>query len=159
MQYSERGEPEDLTEQAVRSLFKVCPQLESYLANPESIPQELIDKSNAEHWQKQAGKVLAQCFRLKGSYWFQDPVDYHKLMIPDYIDIIPNPMDLGTVRKKLNHNCYSSVKEFAADMSLIWLNCYKYNGEEHDISKCAKEIEHSFKEYYVSSGLNKYEDS
>ena len=38
-------------------------------------------------------------------------------------------------------------------MALIWQNCYKYNGDEHEISKCAKELETSFKEYYVSYGL------
>ena len=41
-------------------------------------------------------------------------------------------------------------------MALIWQNCYKYNGDEHEISKCAKELETSFKEYYVSYGLNKF---
>ena len=26
-------------------------------------------------------------------------------------------------------------------MQLIWENCYRYNGTEHEISKCAKELE------------------
>lgn len=56
-------------------------------------------------------------------------------------------MDLGMVRKKLNHNGYGNVHEFVRDMSLIWENCYKYNGDSHDISKCAKEVEVNFKEY------------
>lgn len=47
-------------------------------------------------------------------------------------------MDLGTIRKKLTHNCYLLPQEFVDDMSLIWENCYRYNGDTHDISRCAK---------------------
>jgi hypothetical protein len=65
-------------------------------------------------------------------------------------------MDLGTVRRKLNHNCYGSAKEFVDDMNLIWNNCYKYNGDGHEISKCAKELETNFNEYLRSYGLEKY---
>ena len=85
-------------------------------------------------------KVLAQCMKLKGSYWFQEPVDPAKYNILDYFDVISTPMDLGTVRKKMMHNCYGRADEFIKDMRLIWENCFKYNGEVHDISRCAKEL-------------------
>jgi hypothetical protein len=49
----------------------------------------------------------------------------------DYNDIITHPMDLGTIKKKLAHNFYSNVKQFAGDVRLVWDNCYKYNGYEH----------------------------
>lgn len=42
------------------------------------------------------------------------------------------------------------------DMNLIWNNCYKYNGDGHEISKCAKELETNFNEYLRSYGLEKY---
>lgn len=65
-------------------------------------------------------------------------------------------MDLGTIRKKLSHNCYLHPSEFVEDMNLIWINCYKYNGYTHEISKCAKELEISFKEYMNGYGLDKF---
>lgn len=65
-------------------------------------------------------------------------------------------MDLGTVRKKVMHNSYASVEDFISDIKLIWENCYKYNGEIHDISRCAKELETNFQEYCKSYGLEKY---
>lgn len=52
-------------------------------------------------------KVLNQCCKLKGAYYFLDPVDPVKFSIMDYFDIITHPMDLGTVRKRLSHNFYS----------------------------------------------------
>jgi len=47
-------------------------------------------------------------------------------------------MDLGTVRKKLQFNCYRQANDFIEDMNLIWQNSYKYNGENHIVSKFAK---------------------
>ena len=88
--------------------------------------------------------MLSNCWKLKGGFWFHEPVDPVKYNIMDYFDIITNPMDLGTVKKKLNHNAYEKAQDFVDDMRLIWQNCYKYNGEVHDISKCAREVETSF---------------
>jgi len=73
-------------------------------------------------------KILAFCVKQKGSYWFTEPVDPVKYNIMDYFDIVSRPMDLGTVKKKITHNCYHSPKDFITDMQLIWGNCYKYNG-------------------------------
>ena len=95
--------------------------------------------------------------KLKGSYWFSEPVDPVKYNIVDYFDVISNPMDLSTVRKRLAHNYYGSVDEFVGDMKLIWSNCYKYNGTDHDISKCAKELQTNFSEYCENYNIKKYE--
>jgi bromodomain-containing factor 1 len=100
--------------------------------------------------------VLAMCCKLKGAYWFSEPDDPAKFNIMDYFDIISRPMDLSSVRRKLSHNCYVSAADFVEDMNLIWENCYKYNGEAHEISKCAKELQVGFNEYLSSSGLEKY---
>lgn len=153
---NDKGDSHDLTEEDVRQLIKERPELENYLANPESIPAELIESSTGEVWDKAALKILTQCQKLKGAYWFTEPVDPVKFNIMDYFDIISHPMDLGTVRRKLTHNCYPTAADFVRDMSLIWENCYRYNGEAHDISKCAKELETGFKEYIGSFGFEKY---
>jgi transcriptional activator SPT7 len=46
----------------------------------------------------------------------------------DYFDIVPKPMDFGTIKKKLLHNVYESARDFVDDMSLVWGNCIRYNG-------------------------------
>ncbi|EMR08800.1 hypothetical protein PNEG_02969 [Pneumocystis murina B123] len=48
---------------------------------------------------------------------------------PDYYDVIKNPMDLGTVMKKLRNFQYNSKKEFVDDLMLIWSNCLIYNAD------------------------------
>ena len=71
---------------------------------------------------------MTLCWKAKGSAWFHEPVDPVKFGIMDYFDIISKPMDLGTVKKKLNHNVYEKAQDFVDDMRLVWSNCYRYNG-------------------------------
>jgi hypothetical protein len=40
---------------------------------------------------------------------FHSPVDTVKLRLPDYFTIIKKPMDLGTIKKRLDNNYYWSV--------------------------------------------------
>ena len=50
------------------------------------------------------------------------------MQIPDYPDIVKNPMDFGTIKKKLNLYAYKSGQEFLDDMKLVFDNCIIYNG-------------------------------
>lgn len=52
----------------------------------------------------------------------------------NYYDIIKNPMDLGTVGRKI---CtYRNLDEFKDDLDLIWSNCLLYNVADYYID-CA----------------------
>ncbi|KAI9190803.1 uncharacterized protein BJ171DRAFT_46654 [Polychytrium aggregatum] len=52
---------------------------------------------------------------------------------PNYFEIIKNPMDLGTMTKKLKALQYLSKKEFADDLYLIWSNCMTFNTQPDSI--------------------------
>jgi hypothetical protein len=54
---------------------------------------------------------------------FNIPVDAEGLGIPDYIEVVKNPMDFGTVRSKLEKNEYPGVEEMLADVRLVSANC------------------------------------
>lgn len=41
--------------------------------------------------------------------------------------VIKEPMDLGTMQKKLRSGQYRTKAQFAADLNLIWDNCLLYN--------------------------------
>lgn len=58
---------------------------------------------------------------------FMEPVDYVALNIPDYPKVIKNPMDLGTVKTKLEEDEYENAAQFEADVRLILWNCFKFN--------------------------------
>lgn len=63
-----------------------------------------------DSWQKAASKILTICCKAKGGYYFHDPVDPAKYGIDDYFDIIAQPMDFGTIRKKLGNNVYANIE-------------------------------------------------
>ncbi|KAJ1730101.1 hypothetical protein LPJ61_003199 [Coemansia biformis] len=46
---------------------------------------------------------------------------------PDYRDVITEPMDLGTVRRKLLDGAYGTVDAFERDLGLVVNNCLRYN--------------------------------
>jgi bromodomain-containing factor 1 len=75
---------------------------------------------------------------------FLEPVDPIKYGIPDYFDIIKQPMDLGTVESKLNALQYTTVADFESDVRLIFSNCILYNGVDHPVSQQARELESLF---------------
>ncbi|KAF5455640.1 hypothetical protein F2P56_025192 [Juglans regia] len=59
---------------------------------------------------------------------FSEPVDPEEL--PDYHDIIENPMDFGTVRKKLDGGGYANLELFEKDVFLICTNAMQYNAPD-----------------------------
>uniref|UniRef100_A0A6N2LFI7 Bromo domain-containing protein n=1 Tax=Salix viminalis TaxID=40686 RepID=A0A6N2LFI7_SALVM len=56
---------------------------------------------------------------------FSEPVDPEEL--PDYFDIVKNPMDFSTARKKLDEGAYTNLEQFEKDVLLICSNAMLYN--------------------------------
>jgi len=79
---------------------------------------------------------------------FRDPVDWKSLGLYDYPRIIRNPMDLGTVKRRLNEGKYSTVYDVAEDVRRIWKNCCKYNPEDSDFNKLGRSMHEKFEEKY-----------
>uniref|UniRef100_A0A4W5JJC6 Bromo domain-containing protein n=1 Tax=Hucho hucho TaxID=62062 RepID=A0A4W5JJC6_9TELE len=72
---------------------------------------------------------------------FYKPVDAHALGLHDYHHIIKHPMDLGTVKDKLDSRQYRDAQDFAADVRLMFSNCYKYNPPDHDVVNMARKLQ------------------
>ncbi|WWD20285.1 hypothetical protein CI109_104761 [Kwoniella shandongensis] len=71
--------------------------------------------------------ALGKLLQHKSSFFFRQPVDPVRDAAPDYLTIITQPMDLSTIRAKLDNGMYATRQEFVADIRLIIANCYKYN--------------------------------
>lgn len=76
---------------------------------------------------KQCEDLLKYLMNHKNGFAFREPVDPIKLGIPDYFSIIQNPMDLGTIMKKLKSGAYCSPWGFASDVRLTFVNATAYN--------------------------------
>ncbi|KAI8624299.1 putative Bromodomain testis-specific protein [Xylariaceae sp. FL1651] len=85
---------------------------------------------------------------------FREPVKPIEDGVPDYFDKIKKPMDLSTIRKKMDHGEYSTAEEFEADFKLIYANCYAYWGPEAQITQDAEKFQKSFVDKYAE--MNKW---
>lgn len=70
---------------------------------------------------------------------FAKPVDPNEL--PDYHEIIQNPMDFGTIRKKLARGAYACFEQFEKDVLLISTNAMRYNASDTIYYKQARAIQ------------------
>ncbi|KAL9358257.1 hypothetical protein Peur_051510 [Populus x canadensis] len=59
---------------------------------------------------------------------FSEPVDPEEL--PDYFEIVENPMDFSTARKKLDEGAYTNLEQFEKDVLLICSNAMQYNSAD-----------------------------
>lgn len=75
---------------------------------------------------------------------FYKPVDAEALELHDYHEIIKHPMDLSTVKKKMDSREYQDAQTFAADVRLMFSNCYKYNPPDHEVVAMARKLQDVF---------------
>ncbi|KAI6899924.1 hypothetical protein KC355_g19763, partial [Hortaea werneckii] len=83
--------------------------------------------------------------KTKSSIYFTKPVDYVALNIPSYPTIIKQPMDLGTMERKLKDGQYATVQDFVNDFELVVNNCRTFNGDQHPITTAAMSMEAYFR--------------
>lgn len=96
---------------------------------------------------KYCSTIIKELFSKKHAAYawpFFKPVDASSLGLHDYHDIIKQPMDLGTIKVKMEGREYNSSSEFAADVRLMFSNCYRYNPPDHDVVKMARQLQDVF---------------
>ncbi|KAK7072786.1 Bromodomain-containing protein 4, partial [Halocaridina rubra] len=101
---------------------------------------------------KNCNEILKELFSKKhsGYAWpFYKPVDADLLGLSDYHEIIKHPMDLGTVKNKMDNREYKNGAEFANDVRTIFTNCYKYNPPDHDVVAMARKLQDVFEMRYA----------
>ena len=88
-------------------------------------------------------ELLSQ--KYKDLNWpFRQPVDPVVLGLPDYYEIVKEPIDLGTIRKKMDNREYNNGLVFANDVRLVFSNCYKYNPPDNQVVQLAHKLQDIF---------------
>lgn len=75
---------------------------------------------------------------------FQTPVPAGEDAPANYFEIIKHPIDLGTIKKKLEENQYDDFQAFYSDVDLVWKNAETYNEPGIGISVLAAESRRIF---------------
>ncbi|NWW56744.1 BRDT protein, partial [Ifrita kowaldi] len=125
--------------------MSVQSQHRSIIINPPP-PEYINNKSGCQTNQLQYLQrvVMRAMWRHNFSWPFHQPVDAAALNLPDYYTIIKKPMDLGTIKKRLEHNYYTKAAECIEDFKTMFWNCYMYNKPGDDIVFMAEELEKVF---------------
>ena len=109
-------------------------------------PMELDadERRGASGWRSECGKMLGRLMRNDKAIPFLEPVDPVAMNIPDYLDIIKTPMDLGTVRSKLERDGYSEPAQVLRDIVQCFNNAIEYNPAKEPAHKCALAMHTTF---------------
>ncbi|CAJ0558060.1 unnamed protein product, partial [Mesorhabditis spiculigera] len=83
------------------------------------------------------------------TFYFYYPVDADALGLVDYHDIITQPIDLRTMRIKLDYRQYGNADEFLADIALMLDNCFKYNPPHDLVHQAGKQLQDFIKEQWT----------
>ncbi|KAL2529088.1 Transcription factor GTE8 [Forsythia ovata] len=98
----------------------------------ESVKLNKTVNQNAEIF-KSCESLLKKLMSHQFGWVFSSPVDVVKLNLPDYFNVIKNPMDLGTIKSKLSSGKYACPLDFLADVRLTFTNSKTYNPPGNDV--------------------------
>jgi len=111
----------------------------------EEFERKIVDLHERNEFTHRIAKVMACLMKNADSLAFRLPVDPVLLEIPDYLDVIETPMDLGTIYNRIDS--YTQFKRFVADLLLVWDNCCTYNPKGNLIHQQALKLrEYSIKQ-------------
>ncbi|XP_066569073.1 bromodomain-containing protein 3 isoform X2 [Amia ocellicauda] len=111
------------------------------------VPQHAGKKGKLNEHLKYCDSILKEMLSKKHAAYawpFYKPVDAEALELHDYHEIIKHPMDLSTVKKKMDGRDYQDAQGFAADIRLMFSNCYKYNPPDHEVVAMARKLQDVF---------------
>ncbi|NWX93819.1 BRD2 protein, partial [Nothoprocta pentlandii] len=119
---------------------------------PDSQQHQTSKKGKLSEQLKYCNGILKELLSKKHAAYawpFYKPVDVEALGLHDYCDIIKHPMDLSTIKRKMENREYRDAQEFAADVRLMFSNCYKYNPPDHDVVAMARKLQDVFEFSYA----------
>ncbi|KAM4056934.1 bromodomain-containing protein [Hirsutella rhossiliensis] len=85
---------------------------------------------------------------------FKEPVDPVEDGVPDYLDKVKRPMDLNTIKAKMDRRDYTHEDEFVADMRQIFDNCFTYWAKGDPMWAAGEKLQRTFEDKY--SHMNKW---
>lgn len=115
------------------------------MPEPESEP--LTEKLVASMLRR-CGQILTKLMKHKFGWVFNKPVDVVGLGLHDYYKIVKKPMDLGSVKSKLERKGYLSPLEFASDVRLTFSNAMLYNPKGQDVYIMSEQLLSLFDEMF-----------
>nr|XP_019043571.1 transcription initiation factor TFIID subunit 2 [Kwoniella bestiolae CBS 10118]OCF22501.1 transcription initiation factor TFIID subunit 2 [Kwoniella bestiolae CBS 10118] len=97
-------------------------------------------KNNTAMKNKRGKHLMSILMKEFAAVFFLKPVDPIADGCPTYLDEIKQPMDFGTIVKKIDGRKYKTLGQFARDIELVFANCRQFN-PPGEITQCADTVE------------------
>ncbi|KAF4793064.1 Bromodomain testis-specific protein [Turdus rufiventris] len=115
-------------------------------------PPGIIKKSQMSEQVKHCNAILKEMFSKKHAAYawpFIKPVDVASFSTGVSQAIAKYPTDLGTIKKKMDNFEYNDIQEFATDVRLMFMSCYKHNSSDHEIVAMARKLQDVFEMHFA----------
>ncbi|RIA87662.1 hypothetical protein C1645_273560 [Glomus cerebriforme] len=99
---------------------------------------ETSDDKKLKTWQKLVSMILHEINNHRFASVFQNPI--REQDAPGYYEIVKQPMDLRTLKKRLREGTIHDTNLFHRDLMLMFMNASVFNREETDIHQMALEM-------------------
>jgi hypothetical protein len=110
----------------IATSLAIPPLVSSRLSAPGPLKKKVVEPPAPKPvWMTLARQILSDLFKKEDAWIFLRPVDPVKDMCPDYFTVIKEPMDFGTIRRRMSK--YTTKAEFLHDIELVFSNCKTYN--------------------------------
>lgn len=101
--------------------------------------EEIENQKESKMWKKSIMLLWRQATTHKFSTLFAHPVTDSEAK--GYSTVVYRPMDLCTIRKKIENGQIKTTAEFQRDMMLMFQNAIMYNSADHDVHQMAVEMQ------------------
>tara|TARA_B110000285_G_C14850393_1_gene479654 strand:- start:100 stop:747 length:648 start_codon:yes stop_codon:yes gene_type:complete len=145
---------QELTDAEFQEFCETCPVVAAVLKDNSQLsklPMPKINDTNTplyDCWDKAAKRLINSLWRVNSAQIFHHPVDPDRLQIPDYFEIVKEPIDFGTIKQRLNHNYYYNIQDVVDDIQKCFDNCMLFNGEDSVVGERCMKVMHEFKKLY-----------
>lgn len=120
----------NLTNNEMQKINKILPfgfYMEEKREKQHSTTKQEVKENIYSLEQQNKFKYLKKFQNNKNSEFFKKPVDPVKLQIPEYTQIIKQPMDLSTIESKIKNSEDYDWDQLNEDLKLIWKNAMLFN--------------------------------
>lgn len=141
------------------SLASARPKRETHPPPPKDLPHNEPPKKRLKAKRGKDDAYAEQfkyCSKILSDLWkkqhaniaspFYEPVDWQAMNLPDYPKMVKKPMDMSTIRRKLDNGEYLTPVKFYEDFKLMIRNCLNYNPGGSIVNTAGIELQRLFDE-------------
>ena len=151
---------QEVTDEEFLDFQRQCPEVASILEDNSLLSQipvpQVTDTALYDCWDKVAKRLINSLWRCGSAQIFHNPVDPDRLGIPDYFEVIKNPMDFGTIKQRIMHNQYNNLQDILDDIIKCFDNCLLFNGEDSPAGKKCMNVMEEFNKLYIQLNIDFY---